>query len=449
MIKKKNPASSLDCLLASNTCFSLLLLCVSGCAGKQTAELQPSVESKKFEAIPSTSKSNLPKKSKWTLEVLYAEADQNNSSLKIARQQILAAGGRLRDAANPPNPELILMDSSVASGGGGALRGRQAGVSQEVLLPGKLSKAKAVEAQNQRALELDFEQQRISVQQNIRRVVINLNANNLLEALQWESIGLVDQALESTAIQSDLERLEIEKKALLLTITALAVENSILGHELEALLGFNDYGIIQAQSLPQLVDEQINNELLAKLGAISAEELLQLRAQDKRIAQQQAAFELAKSNIYQNPSVEAGFGGNDFTGENEASLGLRIPLPLFARQQGRLQETQALIELEQEQYKSLHRETRREILDVQQRANELDTFIVEYRDNVVPWAEASFTKVAADYAQGKTTIHDYLAVLDRTVTLKTTLITYKRDLTQVQSEAQYFLDLATATEVNE
>lgn len=382
-------------------------------------------------------------KKHWTLGELYTVADGQNSSLLTFRQQIGAAKGRLREAANPPNPDLLIGDSSVASGPRGAFRGKRVGVGQEILLPGKLSKAKQVQQEALSATEYDFQVQRTMVHESIRRVVINLRANLLFEEVQWEYLAAVDQALASAKAQSDLDRLEIETKVLLLDITALAVENSLLGHELESLLGFTQFGQISATSVPQLIDEQINSEALARLDLIDPSVLLPLRSRAHRVEQQQASYSLAKSNVYANPSVESAFGQNDMNGDSEVSLGLRIPIPLFARQQGNLQEAKALVELQTEQYRSDERELRREIRDLQQRANELDTFIVEYNENVIPWAESSFNQVLADYKSGTTTIHDYLSALQRSVSVKKTLITYKRDLSLVQSRVTTFLDFVS------
>ncbi|MGF1573084.1 MAG: TolC family protein [Sumerlaeia bacterium] len=439
----KNRVSLAGCFLGNKFLFiSFTSLFAVGCTAKVN-NLQHNTEPLPVapRAINEFPKPNA-EDGKWTLEEFYALAETQNSTLLMQAQQINASRGRFREAANPPNPELIARDGSVASGNSTFSRGKMVGISQEILLPGKLSKAKNVELQEIRSLEVDYQVALLQLRESIRRVVINLQANLLLERLQWEYISAIDQIISSTEKQSDLNRLEIERKSLALEITALVVENSVLGNQLETLLGLNKFGQIQSAAIQLILDKQINSQALAQLDAIAEENFLPLISRLYRLEREKANYSLVKSNLYDNPSVETTFGANDFTGENEVGLGIRFPLPLFSRQQGNIQTAEAMIAFESEQYRNEERELKRELSELQQRSNELDTFIVEYRDNIIPWAESSFDKVASELRTSQTTIHDYLSILQRLLVVKQTAILYQRDLSLVQSRVQTYLNFA-------
>ncbi|MDX1973226.1 MAG: TolC family protein [Candidatus Sumerlaeia bacterium] len=414
------------------------MVAVSSCAPKSASEMSSSPEGTIHQVqLPETlekpeSPSLIVKDSPLSLEELESVLLARNPELSAARSRVQAAEGRLREAGNPPNPALLLSDGSVGTGPGGIGRGREAGVEQEILLPGRLGAAKNVEAAILEQSKLAAAQLELELRRDLREVLARMTANQLLEQHFWGVIELVDSAVKHAQTEGERLRLETERTDYLLSITALAVENSRLGNQLEELFNQPDFNQVPVSQLPKVWQADLNTELLRVAGELNAENTLEVRGAEYGVRRESAYLEQVRKRIWENPSVSLGAGQDDSGDETTARLGVRIPLPLFARQQGNLQEAEAI----QDESKSMKEATRqrvvREVRDLIQSANELDTFVLEYRNNLLPWSKTAYEEVANRWSQRQADPEELIAQLERYHLIAETLVQYEYQLTVTQ-----------------
>jgi cobalt-zinc-cadmium efflux system outer membrane protein len=414
------------------------MVALSSCAPKSTIEVSPTPEVAS-EVVPQTenverSESSFlsVKETPFRLEEMESVLLARNPELSAARSRVRASEGRLREAANPPNPALLLSDGSVGTGPGGIGRGREVGVEQEILLPGRLRAGKDVEEAGLEEMKLAAARLELELRRELREVLARMTANQLLEQHFWGMIGLVEKALEHAKTEGERLRLETERTDYLLSITALAVENSRLGNQLEELFHQPEFNQVPVSQLPKVWQADLNTDLLRVAGELDAEKTLEVRGVEYGVRRDSAYVEQVRKRIWENPSVSLGAGQDDSLAETTARLGLRIPLPLFARQQGNLQEADATREVSVSIKEATRQRVIREVRDLVQSANELDTFVLEYRNNLHPWSKSAYEEVAERWSIGQADPEELIAQLERYHLIAETLISYEYQLTVTQ-----------------
>lgn len=275
-----------------------------------------------------------------TLEQALALAEANHPELVADAAAVDAAYGRFRQARSYPNPTIDVRGESLNE------TEIIAGVSQPVILGGRRQRAIQAASQNIEARQRDYDSARARVIWRVKQAFWEVvGMQQLLElARQQEHTAqvLVDKMRErlkqGDAAERDLLRAQLDHSSV--RIQAENVARSLIEarKELAMRMGIAVTRVDHAEGelqLPPAIDSE--DELIARLQAGHPElqaALAEIQFRDAVVAQAQAE---------RVPDATVTMLARRLTDsdQNTADVGVTLPLPLFDRRQGRIQEAAA------------------------------------------------------------------------------------------------------------
>ncbi len=367
----------------------------------------------------------------------------NTPSLRRAGYRVDIAAGRVLQAGLYPNPSFAFAAEGLGAdgGAGGETIYR---LEQEIVLGGKIRRAREVAEADRLAAQAGFVAEEFDVAARVTRAYFNAVAAQDRLRSRREMLDLSERLLRAVATQVDAgsatepdrlraevvrEQAEIEyetasadaKAAIRQLGVTIGVDNSIqlaLSTRPDALPNFPDRDEIVAMAL------DTNS-----------------RVSRARIAIERAgrAHELARAEAVPNLIASIGPRFSDIDNETTMDVGLGIELPLFDRNQGNIHAALAERLSSAAQLREVQLELIGEVSQAWSAYESARLTIGRYRDQLLPKAERTLDLTRQAYERGKA---DYLRLLDAQQVVIESRIAYIDALARLQESAALLRQLA-------
>ena len=296
-----------------------------------------------------------------TLEVAWQMAERFHPALAEARALVEAADGRVKQAGLYPNPEVVTrMESAPFTGNTTGDAEYLGGISQPIPLGGRLSKARRVEKLKKETLVKSLNLK--------KRVIRSIIHQTFVTAVYYEQVVQVRTEILRNA-QKDLETIEARFEAG--DATKEEVARTQLEHyrvqkdEQESRASYNRALIDLASAVgePTLEIRSLRGSLSSVLTVPSVSNISTalnshpaLEMSEANLAAAEAQVDLAKALRVSDINLEVLYRRIEQPDINSFDMGIRIPIPLFNRNQGKLMESGANVEVAVAQVKATHNE---------------------------------------------------------------------------------------------
>jgi cobalt-zinc-cadmium efflux system outer membrane protein len=356
-----------------------------------------------------------------TLRQALALALMHNPDLKAFPYALRAAEARVLQARLLPNPKIEV--EAEEFGGTGFRSGFDAAelsvrIGQLIELAGKRDRRTRLASLGKELVDWDYESARADVVQRVTRAFAAVLAAQERLELAEKVLELSRQAQAAVAqrvqagkdspvaeLRADVvvsqAHIETQRAAKLLTAARQRLA-SVWGSRrpsFEEVAG-DLYEVTRPASLDRIAELIAENPDLARWKT----------EQDKR----RAALRLEKAKGTPDITVAGGVQRFEETDDSALIVGLAIPLPLFDRNQGGIQEAAENLARTGEQYKAAQVAALANLSEAASRLSAAYEEVVLLRDEVLPKADRAFAAAQRGYQEGK---FDYLTVLDTQRTL--------------------------------
>lgn len=351
-----------------------------------------------------------------TLRDAVALALVNNPKLKAFSLDIRAAEARKLQAGLLPNPEIDLEVEEF--GGTGGLAGFDSSqtsiqIGQLIELSDKRSKRTNLAAIEKDLAELDFKSKRLDVMNDVARAFIDVLTAQEQLSLSKELVDLSEKAYSIVA-----ERVRagqdspIEETKAKIAFSNTRIEFERAGKELVSAR--YQLAAIWGSSNPAF--EKVSGGFYEMSPAPSLEELAGLISQNPDMARwpaekerSRAALELEKTKAASDIKLGGGVQYFDDGDDSAFILGLSIPMPLFDRNQGNIQEAMYMLAKSEQQRKAVETNLRAALAEASTKLSSSFNEITIIKNDVLPLAGSAFDSARQGYREGK---FEYLMVLD-------------------------------------
>ncbi len=357
------------------------------------------------------SKSDFP----LTIKMAVNKTIENNPELKVLRKNIAANKAVKLQSGLMPNPEFGLEAENIFGNNNfNGFRGGEitASISQNILLAGKISKLEKIADADILLAEWDYEVKRLEIITNVRKAFTNaLGIQKLIEKnkelinisnkfvdnlIKRVEKGKISPAEVSRAqvilnlLQIDVSKLESEYDASIFELKTLInapdLSFKILKGELKNISNLPDYD--------SLLSKLKNNPVLKKYS----------NEYDKR----KAIINYEKSKSIPDLTVSAGFRRLNEVDANTFLVGASLPLPIFNRNQGTIQEAKIRLDQKKIEYNNIKNKL---TLRLNLFYNKLKMFLTsaeKLKTESIPIAEEALRIINEGNLVGRFTILDVL-----------------------------------------
>ena len=367
----------------------------------------------------------------------------NSPRLRRAGYRVDISAGRVIQAGLYPNPSFAFDAEGLGSddGSGGETIYR---FEQEIVLGGKLSKAKEVARVDRHAAQAAFIAEEFAIASEVTRAYFSaVTARERLENRQL-LIELADRLLQAATVQveagaatePDRLRAEVVRERAEIDLASARQEADAALRELASVMGLPDSITIPlttvAGELPNLPDQK--TILASTLEANSRVTLATIAIERAR-----KAYDLAKAEAIPNLVASVGPRYSDLDNETTLDVGLGIEIPIFDRNQGNIQAALAERLSNVAQLREVQLELIAEVSRAWAAYQSAQTAVSHYESQLLPEAERSLDLVRQAYEHGKT---DYLRLLDAQQVVIESRIAYVDALQRLHEAAALLRELA-------
>jgi cobalt-zinc-cadmium efflux system outer membrane protein len=341
-------------------------------------------------------------------------AELKNPEVQAALNELGAVVGRTRQAGLYPNPTIELAAEDIPADDIRLSRSNNTvAIVQPVIVAGRRSAAVSAGSAEQEARSLTVQARLREVQGDVRLVYVDLLAVKEAIALHQELLDLARQTLrigasrfearaipEAEVIESQVEVHELE-------LGRARLERQVSAHSarLCSLLGGVEIPVDRISGslpgvLPQLDPDRLRTEVRRNHPAILAAER-DIDAADRRIQQAEAE---------RTPDIDLrlAYGRDAAADESILEAGIRIPLPVFDRNQGRILETRHLAAKARRDAEARTNDLLSELAAAHASEMTARDEAGTLRDQIVPATERAFAQAREAYAAGKIGHRDFL-----------------------------------------
>ncbi|GAA5483933.1 cobalt-zinc-cadmium resistance protein CzcC [Haloferula sargassicola] len=340
-------------------------------------------------------------------------------SLQSQRAELRALEAEIVQAGLPPNPELGFdVENFAGNGGSRGFNGAEitAALSQKLELGGKRSKRSLVAALEAEALRAE-----IASDEREIRIATDRAFTTLLEARQVrefseqnlaraeENRGTLDALLEagkSTRIDVGKATLAVSEAKELLAESRSAESNAAA--ELSQTWGGGAADVTAAGSLSAPGGSVPSNPEAA------IKRHPAMRAAALRFARAQATYDLEKAKRYSDVEVGGGVRQLRDADETAAVVGVRVPLPIFDRNQGNIQAAKERLDRANAEGRSTESELRTRLARLSADLRAARSRASEFDSRTINAARQGLDDTREAYSAGKASL---LEVLDARETL--------------------------------
>ncbi len=344
-----------------------------------------------------------------------------NPELKVYCLEIRARQAQALQASLWPNPEVEVEAENF--GGRGATRGMQAAestllLSQLIELGGKRKKRTEVARYEGQLAAWDYEAQKLAVFTRVLQAYVDVLAAQEKVALQEELLEVGEKFLKTirqrvkagrtspaeayrAEVELEFTRVELEKARQELRAARKRLASLWAAREarFEKVAG----NLEQLKPVPPLARLEALLEQNPELARWATERLLQ-----------QTVVALEKANRIPDPSIGLGYRRLNDEADQAFVVGLSLPLPVFDRNQGSIQE--ALVRQKQVEWneKAVRTALSVELAEVYSNLTAARNEVEALRERILPGAQEAYNVIREGYQMGK---FGFLDVLDAQRTL--------------------------------
>ena len=311
----------------------------AGFASLSRAEEQPPASPPPVSSVPIPIEPETIAAPGLRLEDLEILALRHNPTLAQAAAAIDQQRGVWQQVGLYPNPQVGYLRTD--PNGAGGTRSEGVFVGQEIVTAGKLRRGQAVELQEIRRLETEWQAQRTRVLNDLKvRYYEVLGAQQAvviaedLHRLTAEGLSLVDKLLQAQgATRADLLQARIQEQTAQATLDDAKIRHEAGWRQLTAMMG-----------VPQMVPTPLVGRLDDEIPKLDFDGCYlylidaspQLRAAKIRIGHAQRELSRERAGAIPNVTVQAITEFDHTTGATNVSTVLSAPLPTFNRNQGNI-----------------------------------------------------------------------------------------------------------------
>ncbi|MBS0657798.1 MAG: TolC family protein [Verrucomicrobia bacterium] len=396
--------------------------------------------------IAAATKAEDKKSSPIQIDELIAQALADNPELIFYRAEIAAAKGERRSAGAWPNPEFSsdLGRKSVRSSGlsseGVAWA---ASASQTFEWPGRVSLRKAIASQQielatngfeqfkaalgaevrQRAFALFAAQRRVAATQEVARRGEELVATLVQREVAGPLPLLESRAVEASIIKLKRDAAEASKEVL----SALFKLNQLRGRPISTALVIAE-PVSAFSELPSPVD----------LIRLAARENFELKQRESELVQQGFKVRLSQNEAWPSVTIGAQFSREKVADERErlAGLSVKVPLPLWNRNEGGIEAAKARLLQAQTTLRLAQREVERKIRE-QSAAYEISRAeIARWNPKIVEQLREAAVLADRHYRLGAVPLATYLEVQQSYLEALQAIFATQSEALQARAELQ-------------
>jgi len=411
---------------------SALLAGVVICGCRSTAEpmrSSPTAEAPKLsQPVTSNEPAAIEPTGTITLGDALGLALMRNPGLKTFPYSLRAAEARMLQAGLRPNPELQVEIEEF--GGRGERSSFDAAettvqIGQPIELGGKREKRARVAAASKELVQWDYESARLDLVREVSQAFTAVLAAQERLALAQKVLDLSQQAHSAVAQRVQAGRdspVDALRAGVVLSesrIERQKAEKSLVAarRNLAAMWGSSEpaFAAVTADwyEIPLLPPVDLSPESITANPDVARWEAEQ--------RSRRAALDLEKAKAVPDVTAAGGMRRFEQTDDSAFVAGLAVPLPLFDRNQGGIEEAIANLGQARRQYEAVRVKTLAALSQAVETLAAAREEVTALKSEVVPAAEQAFDAVQQGYRQGK---FDYLYVLDTQRTLFETQARY-------------------------
>jgi cobalt-zinc-cadmium efflux system outer membrane protein len=369
-----------------------------------------------------------------TLKAALALALARHPGLAAFSWELRAAEARLLQSRLRPNPEAgVEVEDMLGTGAFRDVSEAQTTLrlSQVIELGGKRAARVRAETSSRQLAGWDYEARRAEILATTADAFIEVLSLQERLALADESVRLAEKAAESVQRRVDAARVfAVEGTRARVALATVQIERQRLDRELESAR----HRLAASWGSEQPAFDRVQGTLepippIPDLAALRGElernpDLARWAAE---IAQRDAKLELEKSRRI--PDVEFGGGYRYLNGPGESAMvgGVSVPLPLFNRNQGNIDEAKHQLSRAREEQRAAALRLNLELGQAWRRLASAAAEVTAIRDEVLSGARETFEAVSGYYDEGRVS---YLEVLDAQRTWFTVRAQYLQALTE-------------------
>jgi len=350
-----------------------------------------------------------------TLAQAQALAEERHPALQAARLETRAAGSRVIQSAVRPNPGFSMEVENF--GGRNELQGFDgaeytAQLEQTVELGGKRSKRIRVSEAEKKLTEFDLVAKRLDIVAETGRRFVALQGAQERWVLIKESLALAEEFVQAVSARVRAGKsapMEEDKAQILLAQQKIAMDSAlrdlqVARVQLAAMWGSQtptfEHASGDLQSVPSLSDRAT---LSARMKANP-----DLARWTVELEQRQAAQRLERAALVPDVTLAGGVRKYSDADSSAFVAGLSIPLPVFDRNRGKIQEAAFLVQKAEQQRQSAELEASAALTEAHQTLSVALKRIATLKGDVIPRSKSVFDSVQKAYAEGKNTLLDVL-----------------------------------------
>ncbi|MFZ6711836.1 TolC family protein [Undibacterium sp. TC9W] len=367
-----------------------------------------------------------------TLPMAIAQALANNPDIAAARREVQASEGALRQADVMPNPELsVLMEDARQDS-----RSTTIQINQPLELGGKRG-ARISVAERGRSLALN----ELAIKSAEIRAAVTTHFFAVLIAQERQRLATASLELAQRASHAASRQVSLGKipplEATRAGIAESGVRVELAQANSELLMARQRLATAMGNKLA--AEQQLQAEFhtlpalpdMRKLTQALSRSPLMQRAQlevDKR----QAMSALEKSRQIPDLTLSIGNKREQQTGRNQAIVGISIPLNLFDRNQGNLQEALSRADKARDELTATENRLHGELLQAHQRLSLAREEAEMLKKEMLPGAQQAYELAIKGFEYGK---FNFMDVLDAQRSLLQARAQYLRSLSEAQRAA--------------
>lgn len=326
-----------------------------------------------------------------TLEQLEATALANNPSIARAAAAVTAAQGAAVQAGLPFNPTVGYEGQQIGSGGLAEQHGLLVG--QEFLRHEKRTLSREVACREVRMAEYRLAAQRARVITDVRIAFYRaIRAQRQID-MSSELLRISEQALKAAQAllnAKEIARTDVLQAQVEVQVAQTALQNAYNQHA----AAWRELAAVSGQS--GLQPGPLSGDLFAPPAPLEFDSVLAwLRGQSPEVAEaitnvERARFNLQRQIVEPRPNVSVqslyNFVDNGIGGKPDAALALSVPVPLWNRNQGAIQQARYEVAVAEQALAQLELSLQQRLAPVYERYANAKNLVQQYGQSILPAA---------------------------------------------------------------
>ncbi len=353
--------------------------------------------------------------SSLTIEAAVNKALESNPILKVLRKEFNALEAVKIQSGLIPNPEFSVdAENLFGKGDYSGFNGSEitAQISQSIMLAGKISKLEKVAEMNLSLAQWDYEANRLEIITNVRKAFTQalvvqqlIETNKELIELSESLLDNINKRVKAGKISlAEVSRTKIIINTLKIELTKLQYEYDAALMELRSLIYDPTYSFSMLNgSFEYYFELPPYDTLLVQL-----EENPNLKRFESEYAKQKAVLHYQESKATPNLTLSAGYKRLNDVSANTFVLGASIPLPLFDRNQGSIQEAEIRYDQKKVEFESIRNRLKLQLNLLYNRLNTLMKTAEQLKTESIPETEKAFKIIEKGNLAGRFAILDVL-----------------------------------------